>query len=120
MKNKANWIWLAVFGGIILLCLGLLVWQNSRPKGVAEIYYQGKLVRTVRFAELSERVEIPVGEGNLVCADREGVWMERADCPDQLCVHQGKIKSGNLSIVCLPNEVSVTLKGESGWDGVAR
>lgn len=120
MKNKKNWIYLAVFGGLIALCLLLLARQNASPKGVAEIYQGEKLIRTVRFSELTEPIEIPVGEGNLLCADREGIWMERADCPDQLCVHQGKIHSGNLSIVCLPNEVRVTLRGESGWDGVAR
>ena len=65
-------------------------------------------------------VEIEAGEGNILCADSEGIRMIHADCPDQLCVKQGKIGSGNLSIVCLPNRVTVILKNaESGWDGVA-
>ncbi len=118
--NKKHFIYLAAFAAVLVLCLLGLAWQNSQPKAVAEIYFDGALVRTVSFAELTQPVEIPVGDGNTVCADAEGIWMAHADCPDQLCVEQGKIHSGNLSIVCLPNRVTVTLKNApSGWDGVA-
>lgn len=108
------------FGLVIALCLLGLAWQSHQEKAVAEIYLDGQLVRTVRFADLTAPTEIAVGDGNTLCADGEGIWMKHADCPDQLCVKQGKLKGGNLSIVCLPNRVTVTLKNaSSGWDGVA-
>ena len=119
MKSK-HWIYMIAFGLVIALCLLGLAWQSRQEKAVAEIYLDGQLVRTVSFADLTAPIEIAVGDGNTLCADGEGIWMKHADCPDQLCVKQGKLKGGNLSIVCLPNRVTVTLKNApSGWDGVA-
>lgn len=121
MKNKSR-IYLAAFGCIIILCVAGILWQKTQgPKEIAEIYLDGALVRQVHWASLTETIEIPVGEGNILCADGAGVWMKHADCPDQLCVKQGKISSGSLSIVCLPNRVTVSLKNapEGGLDGIA-
>ena len=121
MKNK-SWIYLAAFGCIIILCVAGILWQKAQgPKEIAEIYLDGALVRKVHWASLTEPIEISVGEGNILCADGEGVWMKHADCPDQLCVKQGKISNGSLSIVCLPNRVTVSLKNasEGGLDGIA-
>ena len=35
------------------------------------------------------------------------VYMEAADCPDELCVKQGKISKNGQSIICLPHKVVV-------------
>jgi hypothetical protein len=34
-----------------------------------------------------------------------------ADCPDKLCIKQGKINNTSQSIVCLPNKVMIELIG---------
>ena len=46
--------------------------------------------------------------------------MEWADCPDQLCVHQKAISRTGESIICLPNQVVVSVQGskESELDGI--
>lgn len=33
--------------------------------------------------------------------------MKWADCPDKLCIHQGKISHTGETIACLPNRVTV-------------
>ena len=38
-------------------------------------------------------------------------WLCDANCPDKLCVKQGKIKYDNQCITCLPNKLTVTLEG---------
>jgi hypothetical protein len=120
MKKSKHFIYIGIFAGLILLCLLGLALQSNRTKGMAEIYLDGEKIRTVHWAALEQPIEIPVGEGNILCADGEGVWMKEADCPDQLCIKQGKIHSGNRSIICLPHRVTVVLKDvSSGWDGVA-
>ena len=42
------------------------------------------------------------------------VRMAEADCPNHLCVRQGWISYAGQSIVCLPNELSVTIAGTDG------
>jgi hypothetical protein len=42
----------------------------------------------------------------------EKVRVTHADCPDQLCVKQGAIFEPGKAIVCLPNEVTITIVGK--------
>ena len=51
-----------------------------------------------------------------VSFDRTGAAVLTADCPNQDCVHSGRIDRVGESIVCLPGRVSIQLSrsGESG------
>lgn len=48
-------------------------------------------------------------EGNTVVIKDGFVFMEGADCGNQLCVKQGKISKTGESIVCLPNLITVEI-----------
>lgn len=50
------------------------------------------------------------------------VWLDSANCPDCLCVKQGKIRYAGDSIICLPHGVVVELTGEDalGLDAVTK
>ena len=69
---------------------------------------------------LSKDCTIPIGDTN-VCEIRGGrAHMVSADCPDQLCVHQGYIDEKGGIITCLPNRVVIqTVGGEDTLDGVS-
>ena len=79
------------------------------PEGdVLEITVDGELYGTY---SLSEDRTVEIGDGN-VCRIKNGqVTMIRADCPDQLCIHQKAIGSGGGSIICLPNRVVLSVGG---------
>jgi len=51
-------------------------------------------------------------KSNIVCIDKDGVYMKEAHCPDKLCVNQGKIQKNAQSIVCLPNKIIVEIEGK--------
>lgn len=62
-----------------------------------------------------------VSEGisyNLLAVSENGVSMEAADCPDQICVHHIPIKGGGESIICLPHKLVVEIQGETGDKGL--
>lgn len=48
---------------------------------------------------------------NLLAVDGERVWMQAADCPDQICVHHIPIKGSGESIICLPHKLVVEIRG---------
>ena len=50
------------------------------------------------------------------------VRMEDADCPDQICVNHRAISRDGESIICLPNQTIVTIRGgeEPEVDEIAR
>ena len=56
------------------------------------------------------------GTNVLVIKDGEA-YLTYADCPDHTCVNTGKIRFVGESIICLPNRISITVKGRSD-DGV--
>ena len=55
------------------------------------------------------------GYNRLIIRDGEA-WLSSADCPDRLCVKQGRISHTNESIVCLPHRVTIRITGEDEPD----
>ena len=43
-------------------------------------------------------------------------YMEEAECPDHLCIKQGKVNKSGQTIVCLPNRVVVTVVDSDSSD----
>ena len=56
--------------------------------------------------------------GRTVRVEPGAVSMERADCPDQICVRQCRITGSSHPIVCLPNRVEIRLTAGDGFDAV--
>ena len=53
------------------------------------------------------------GGTNILVIENGEAYLSYADCPDHTCVRTGRIKYAGQSIVCLPNKVTVTVKGNS-------
>ncbi len=51
------------------------------------------------------------GGTNILVIEDGRAYMKDADCPDKLCVHQGKKSYSGERIVCLPNRVMVEVVG---------
>ena len=66
--------------------------------------------------------EIDVNDKNKVLIRDRKVRMEDADCPDQICVNHRAISRDGESIICLPNQTVVTIRGgeEPEVDEIAR
>ncbi len=113
--NKNDFI-LILF--VLALCAGLLAfWRFSEKSGdTVTIMVNGELYQT---AELYTDAEISVNGTNTVVIHDGEVYMESADCPDQLCVKQGKIHDAGRDIVCLPNRVVVSVSKESTVDAIS-
>lgn len=81
----------------------------SGPAGVTRVPSAGDRRLVVVGAQGDVVVRIEGGEA----------WVERADCPDQVCVHTGRIAGG--AIVCAPNGIVVRSAGDGdGYDARSR
>lgn len=106
---------LIALGGALLLWLGL----TRQAGGVAQVRIDGE---TVMELPLSQDARVELGEpghGNLLIIENGTARVERADCPDQVCVRQGAVRYNGESIVCLPHRLIVSIEGgvENGVDG---
>ena len=112
----------------VVLAAALLCWLIPRGLGI----FAGEEASQVRITvageeygtySLSEDQRIEINDTN-VCEIQDGeVHMTEADCPDQLCIHQGSIHIQGETIVCLPNRVTVEITGndtEEQLDGVVQ
>lgn len=68
-----------------------------------------------RYA-LDEDQEIDIGSGNHIAIEDGTVRMADADCPDRICVRQGRISAEGALITCMPNRVTVQVQGSAGED----
>ena len=111
---------------IVFVCVIVLVLYFLWPKKSAskvEILVNGTLVQTCDLDE-DQSVPIKVGDSvtNVLVIANHQVYMKEADCPDHLCIKQGKISYSGESIVCLPNRVVIQVISSetSNYDSVAK
>ena len=74
--------------------------------------YQGnkKLASYPLDEDRRESILSPEGGKNVVVIENGEVYMEDADCPDKLCMKQGRISGTGQTIVCLPHMLVVTVE----------
>lgn len=110
-----------VIGTILLAaCIGfgILFWMGRQQAGNVRIFKDGKEAG-IYSLDKDQEIQVDGGE-NVVVIENGKVRMQSASCPDQICVKQGEIGKKGESIICLPNEVVVSVEEgeESGVDAV--
>ena len=101
----------------ILFCFQRL--GKSGEQAVVSISVDGDLYGTY---SLGEDRTVEINETNRLEISGGAARMDWADCPDQVCVNHRSISRDGESIICLPNQVVVSVEnGEPGEvDGIAR
>ena len=100
---------LILIGGLLLLALVCyLLFAGGKSDGnVAVVCVSG--VETERYP-LYQNGRYPLNGGSNILIIENGVaWLEDADCPDKLCVRQGKVHLDGQVITCLPNKLTFTI-----------
>ena len=54
------------------------------------------------------------GGSNILRIEEGKAYLIYANCPDHLCMNQGKIDQSGETITCLPNRLTVTVYGADG------
>lgn len=108
-----------ILAALVLLAAGSAALLLLRPAGeehpVARITLDGALVREIDLTGVDKpfffTVEGPAGLTNTILVEPGRIRVSEADCPDQICVHQGFISDGTTPIVCLPNKLIIQITG---------
>ncbi len=118
--NFQKWDMVAV---AVILCLSVLVFALFLPpKGTAassaEIYLEGKLIKTVSLAVDQEFTVTGVYSNTVAIRDGK-IAVIYSNCPGEDCVHIGWTASAGRSVVCLPNALEIRIvAGSSDVDFV--
>lgn len=107
-----------VFGmSVIAISIFILFFSTFHvKKGVfAEISQDGEVIGIYSLLEdRSIRVDALDGGYNTICIKDQSVYVQHADCGNQLCVRQQPIKNVGETIICLPHKLCIRIIGE--WE----
>lgn len=127
MKNKENkntsyfkriYILSGILVAIFLLSIAtaLLLQHNSTKSTIAQIYVDGKLYTEIDLSSCDDKIITVINSANAVntieVKDHD-IRMLSSDCKNQLCIHQGWAKKIAVPIVCLPNNIVITVTTHS-------
>ena len=110
--KKRDFILIGAIIAVILIAFGVmsLVKQNG---DYVIVRVAGQEV--ARYSLSKNGVYELNGGTNILCIENGEAYLKDADCPDKLCVNQGRIDKSGETITCLPNKLTVTVySSESG------
>ena len=111
--NRKTSFWAILFCALFLLGAGAYFALGRLNGGtVAEVTVDGALLCRVELSQVAVpyRYTVETDWGvNVLEFSREGVEVVSADCPDQVCVIQGRISDSLVPIVCLPHRLVVSI-----------
>lgn len=110
-KRLGDVILVAALLAVSLLLFSLFVWNRGGGAGFT-VAVDGKEI--ARYSLGENGTYVLNGGTNTVTVEDGTVRMTQAQCPDHLCVHQGKISGAGQVITCLPNRLTVTVYGAEG------
>lgn len=109
---------LLAIAAVTAVCLQLFAGQGFQVTA----YVDGEEVGRWSLEEsVNEVLQTANGQNRLIIEDGKA-YVTEADCPDGICVKQGKISRTGQTIVCLPHKLVIEIEGkaeENGIDAVA-
>ena len=99
----------AIFSAVLLILVLSLVLR--RPGAVAVVEVDGQTVG--EYALDTDGTFVLNGGTNTLVIEGGAAFVVNSDCPDRTCEHTGRVRYVGQSIVCLPNRLSVTIRGEA-------
>lgn len=115
--------WILLFSLLLILCalsLLFLPWGSH----IVGIWQRGELIEKVYLSTMQDPYILILsyerGESHIHLS-KEGVWVEQADCRNQLCVEHGILRPGGMPIVCLPERIVISwIDDKPSLDAVSR
>ena len=102
-----------IISAILLFSVGLLLVSllSKKVGNTVVVEIDGKTVATY---SLNQNGEYSLNGGTNVLVIEDGkAYLNYSNCPDHTCEKTGKIQYVGQSIICLPNKIAITIKGEA-------
>ena len=101
-----------IWAGIFVIFAILFILNSTAKKGMAvQVRVDGDVFATYSLGKDGKYPIIKNGKNILIISDGKA-YINEADCPDKLCVKQGKISRVGRNLICLPNKVVIEVLSE--------
>lgn len=96
----------------ISISVFLFLFTNKSNTKVCLIKHNNDIVKTIHLDEnTNDTVVIDDEYKTVISIENGNVFVEKSTCPNQVCVHTGKISNTYQSIACIPNKVLIEIIG---------
>ena len=116
MDKKAK-IWIIVFAAVAVLCCGVFAVRTLSGGGtVAVISIDGEEYDRIDLSKVRESYDIEIETRwgrNTIHVEPGAISVTEADCPDGICVRQGKLTTAGVPIVCMPHRLVIEIYGDA-------
>ncbi len=101
---------------LIALVLFLPTLLGKEKTLTAVITADGETVTEIILTDSTEK-EIKIND-SVIKINGKSVFFAESNCPDKVCIRTGKLDSQGDSSACVPNRISVYIKGEKIKDDI--
>jgi len=113
MKNKSL-LWGLLLALVVVAGL-LLYGKLGRGEGmVAVVSVDGEVYERIDLSKVREEYDLDVATEfgrNIVHVEPGAISVTHADCPDHICIMQGKLSGSGIPIICMPNRLVISIEG---------
>ena len=113
MKNRYDRLFFVILAGVILL---LFLHQHFAGSKGSYILVTQNGEKIGEYSLLENQTFVVTDENhsyNTIVIENGQVWIDQADCPDKLCVKQGKISKNGQSIICIQHKLTILVQADS-------
>ena len=86
------------------------------PAGAtAVIYIDGSEYKRIDLSKTGKSYEFTIETeygSNTVLVEPGAISVSSADCPDKICVHQGRVTQAGIPIICMPHRLVIRIEGD--------
>lgn len=114
--KRRNDIILIVMLVAIACVLSMILYIKNEDSDIltVEVSVDGQVIDTYPLGtDEKYNTQCQLDIGNYLVIEGGYVYLKDADCPDKLCVKQGRISKAGESIICLPHHLVIRIVGES-------
>lgn len=113
-KSKRKNDFILIFCLLMLVLCSYVFWQSKKTSGQrVQIIRNQQILFDLPLAEDTVKLIQSGDEYNRIIIKNKQVWVDSANCQQQICVHHAKIKYVGQSIVCLPHQLMIQISGDS-------
>lgn len=114
LKNSGPFkLWDILLFGLTAVLIVIIMWVSlSKPEGnYVSVSINGK---TTNYYSLKDSGKYSIADGSLTLVIEDGsAYVTDSKCPDHYCEKTGRIKLEGQKIVCLPQEIVITVTADS-------
>ena len=111
--------WLVIVASMVAVAVMFQQFWSFAPASQLKIRQGNQIIGTYDLNQARElRIKGPLGESIIVINNGQARF-KQSPCPNQYCVHQGRLSHAGQVAICLPNQVSLQLMGaKSKYDSL--